>query len=266
MAHRLPIASLVFLFTVLGCSKGEWKPVGDGRTIVNTRTGELVDAKTGLKVEELNKQRDEKYAIREEEHRLDIIEARKESAAYRKEKAEKDRQAGIETAKWKVVEENLRIRRERLDREASQRITEDLEFKKQKRLAEEKIHKDLIAADKARKAQLKAAAVANIKANILEVERMGFSPLPYSSTSWRRYTLPYRLDREPDQNNRDYFLEMMLDIKKSEASRLKLIEKGAKKAGLTLEDYMAREEIPPIMKFGSEWDRLFQSLKSFDQN
>lgn len=44
---------MVIAFVILaGCSKGEWKPTGDGRTVVNTKTGEIKSTTTGLTREE----------------------------------------------------------------------------------------------------------------------------------------------------------------------------------------------------------------------
>lgn len=56
----LGLASMIAAI-VCGCSnsdQGEWKPAGDGRTIVNSKTGELRDVKTGLTVKELTAKRE----------------------------------------------------------------------------------------------------------------------------------------------------------------------------------------------------------------
>jgi hypothetical protein len=73
--HR--IRQFLIVLACCGCA-GEWKPTGDGKTVVNTRTGAIKVASTGEDIREFNarkareQQAREANAIREGQRRLEI--------------------------------------------------------------------------------------------------------------------------------------------------------------------------------------------------
>jgi hypothetical protein len=84
----------------IGARRGEWKPTGDGKTVVHTRTGEMRLTANGLTVQEV-------AANREAANRLAKMEYDRSAAAA---KIEADRK----TAEWQQNEYERRQRNEKL--------------------------------------------------------------------------------------------------------------------------------------------------------
>ena len=226
MAYRLHRYSAIAIFFALitGCSdaKDTWKPSGDGKTIVNTSTGEIRDTRTGLSVEELR-------LLRQKESEAEAERTREERRRWELELNEQNEQRKLEQA--------------RLDNERRRQI-EELERGKVE--AERKFENHC----------------RRIKELVILIEENGFDPPGFGTGSWNANTMPYRLDQQPSSAQLRGLLVLMVEFPREEAFRVKSIQKDASKVGMSVNEFCAKNDILPPKKYGANWDQLTAELKA----
>lgn len=198
--YLVAITTAIVGMFAISLVEDEWKPSGDGRTIVNTTTGEIRVTSTGESIEE--------YRSRT--------------------KAEAVAAAAAAEEKWVAdapEREKVRLANEAIAKQRQEEIVRRKAAAESSRIAEEaKLH----AADQARlelqNAQVEATRVALEAQKAIALENGGhyhaiqiaiFSIAPphrgYISEKWRGLTTDFRSDEAPDKKKRDDFSWVIAD-------------------------------------------------------
>lgn len=109
-------AIVLFTASLLGCSKpvdpGEWKPTGDGKTVVHSITGEIKYTRTGLTVEETRRREIEAYEAHQAVEKEAEAKRKLESAAYaareQREQEARDARAILRLAHNRALQQRVR--------------------------------------------------------------------------------------------------------------------------------------------------------------